>query len=154
MPDDRAAEGFDQLGFRVPTIVAGPYVKQGFVSSTVYNHASVVRHISKMFGLQPLGLRDEMSADLEDCIDQERLAAGDPAAPPELPMIIVDESTIDDACRTTSARYQGYRKSEIEELADTGYFGEYDLRKQLPETLRLVANQLTKHGKGGYRRGR
>ena len=48
--DDLAAQGFDQLGFRVPTVVMGPYVKQG-VSSVVYDHTSVLRHIENMFGL-------------------------------------------------------------------------------------------------------
>ncbi len=34
--DERAAEGFDQLGFRVPTLVVGPYVKPGHVSSPTF----------------------------------------------------------------------------------------------------------------------
>src|SRR6266487_98997 len=34
--DERAANGFDQLGFRVPTMVMGPYVKKGYVSSVVH----------------------------------------------------------------------------------------------------------------------
>jgi phospholipase C len=74
--DDRAAEGFDQLGFRVPALLAGPYVKKGHVSSAVYDHASVLKHIETMFGLEPLTARDAAANDLSDAIDQARLAAG------------------------------------------------------------------------------
>ena len=153
-PDDRAAAGFDQAGFRVPTIIAGPYVKQGHVDSTVYEHSSVVKHVSTMFGLESLGMRDAAAADLSAALDLDRLAAGKPAKPPELPEVVVDESMIDDACYKTSKRYAKYHKNDLELLADTGYFGKLDARKDLPETLRLVADQLDKRGKGGYRRGR
>ena len=152
--DDRAEEGFDQAGFRVPTIVAGPYVKQGYVDSTVYEHSTCVKQISTMFGLESLTARDAAAADLSACIDMERLAAGNPAPPPELPEITVDESTIDETCQKTGRRYAGYQKSDLERLADTGYFGKLDARKELPDTLRYVADQLSKRGKGGYRRGR
>jgi phospholipase C len=153
MPDDRAADGFDQLGFRVPTIVAGPYAKQGYTSSLVYEHASVPKHIETMFGLSPLGMRDAAARDLSDCIDLERLANDDPAPPLDLPPIMVDESMIDAACYKRGPQYAKYAKTEIEQLADTGYFGEYDRRGELGDVLELFARVLEKHGKGGIRRG-
>jgi phospholipase C len=153
-PDDRAADGFDQAGFRVPTIIAGPYAKRGFVDSTVREHSSVVKHISTMFDLPPLTMRDAAAADLMAAIDLDRLAANEPAPPPTLPQVTVDESMLDDACTKTSKRYAGYHKADIELLADTGFFGERDARKDLPETLRLMAEQLEKRGMGGYRRGK
>ena len=43
--DDLAEQGFDQLGFRVPAMVIGPYAKQGFVSSVTYDHTSALKHL-------------------------------------------------------------------------------------------------------------
>lgn len=87
VPDDRAAQDFDQLGFRVPTMVIGPYVKQGHVSSTQYDHTSALRHLENQFGLEELTTRTAAANDLSDCIDQERLAAGDWAPPIDLPRV-------------------------------------------------------------------
>jgi phospholipase C len=154
-PDLHADQGLGQAGFRVPTIIAGPYVKQGFVDSTVREHSSLVRHIRSMFGIDPLTPRDEAAADLSAALDLERLAANDPLPPPDdLPEVVVDESMIDDACYKRSPRYARYAKNDLEHLADTGYFGALDLRAELPDTLRLVAGQLEKYGKGGFRKGR
>ena len=35
-------------------MVIGPYVKQGAVVSTTYDHASALKHLENMFGLDPL----------------------------------------------------------------------------------------------------
>ena len=83
--DERAE--FSQLGFRVPAIVAGPYVKQGHVSSVQYDHTSALRQLQTHFGLEPLNERMNVANDLMDCIDLERLAAGEPADPIELPVV-------------------------------------------------------------------
>ncbi len=147
--DDRAAEGFDQLGFRVPTLLVGPYVKAGHVSSTQYDHASVLKHIETMFGLAPLTARDAAASDLSDAIDAERLAAGDAAAPVELPVVLFDESMLDVAC--TMAR----KKSDIEVLADTGYFpAPSDRRSERRDLALFIGDFLAQHGRGGIRRGR
>ena len=87
VPDDRAAEGFDQLGPRVPAIVAGPYVKQGHVSSVVRDHTSALKMIETLFGTAPLTTRSTMANDLSELLDEERLAAGDPRPPVELPAV-------------------------------------------------------------------
>jgi phospholipase C len=150
--DDRAAEGFAQLGVRVPTIVAGPWVKQGAVSSVTYDHSSVVRHICKMFDLPALGMRDATAADLDDCLDAARIAAADPAPPLALPPVIVDLSMIDDACFKRGPRYASYQPGELERLADTGYFGKLDHRREAPDVLRRIAWELERRGKGGITR--
>ncbi|HTL39157.1 MAG TPA: alkaline phosphatase family protein [Kofleriaceae bacterium] len=79
--------GFDQMGFRVPAMVIGPYAKQNYVSSTVYDHTSALKHLTNVFSLEPLNARVEAANDLMDCIDLDRLAADDPAEPIELPTI-------------------------------------------------------------------
>ncbi len=85
--DERAAEGFDQLGFRVPTIVVGPYVKQGHVSSVVRDHTSALKHLEGLFGLQPLTARVTAAEDLSELIDEDALAAGEARAPIDLPAL-------------------------------------------------------------------
>jgi phospholipase C len=88
--DDLAAQGFDQLGFRVPALVVGPYVKAGHVSSVVYDHTSALKFLENQFGLPPFTARVTAAADLTDCIDAERLASGDWAPPAEIPIVDID----------------------------------------------------------------
>ena len=98
--DDRAAEGFDQLGFRVPTMVAGPYVKQSYVSSVQFDHTSVLAHIATMFDLPPLTARSSAASDLTDCIDLDRLQARTPAPPTPIVAMEIDEDELAAACST------------------------------------------------------
>jgi phospholipase C len=76
---------FTQLGFRVPALVIGPYAKQGYVSSVQYDHTSALKHLQNAFGLDPLTARVDAATDLSDCIDMERLKAGDWAEPIQMP---------------------------------------------------------------------
>jgi phospholipase C len=146
--DDRAAEGFDQLGFRVPTLVIGPYVKAGHVSSVQYDHTSILKHIETLFDLEPLTARDAAANDLSDAIDADRLAALDFAEPITLPTLDIDPATIDPACKTE------LRRSEIEIHADEGKIDKlYDLRPQRYETARFIAEYLERHGVARIKRG-
>ena len=43
------AENWGQAGFRVPTVVASPFVRRGYVDHTVYDHTSVLRFIEWRF---------------------------------------------------------------------------------------------------------
>jgi phospholipase C len=148
--DDYAAEGFDQLGFRVPGMVLGPYAKQGYVSSVTYDHTSVLAHIESMFGLEPLTARDAAANDLSDCIDMQRLADGAPAPPTEIPAVEVDESMLDAACLQ---RISG--QTDLELLADSGFFpAKYDARGDARDLLHGVAEVLDRMNSGRARRGR
>jgi phospholipase C len=77
---------FKQLGFRVPMIVVGPYVKKNYVSHVQYDHTSVLSTLTKRFNLDPLNDRVRTANSLEDCIDYDALerAPADPAAMPRL----------------------------------------------------------------------
>ncbi|HWO19234.1 MAG TPA: alkaline phosphatase family protein [Kofleriaceae bacterium] len=83
-------DGFQQLGFRVPGMVIGPYAKQGHVSSVQYDHTSAIKHLQNAFNLGPLTARTDAANDLSDCIDMDRLARGEPAPPIEIPEIDVN----------------------------------------------------------------
>jgi phospholipase C len=90
----RDTTGFDQGGFRVPTMVIGPYVKPGYVSSVVYDHTSWLKQVENAFGLDPLTARDAGANDLSDCLDADRLAKGKANAPITLPMIDPSDTTM------------------------------------------------------------
>jgi phospholipase C len=60
LPDARAskndADNFAQAGFRVPTVLASPFARPGYVDHTTYDHTSVLRFIEWRFlGAPPRG---------------------------------------------------------------------------------------------------
>ncbi len=124
-------DGFQQMGFRVPTMVIGPYVKKGYVSSVTYDHTSALKHLQNEFGLEPLNVRMDAANDLTDCLDLERMAAGDWEPPAEIPLVDRYEwPTTDARCMGSG----GFREIDpISEWANAnpGKFGrEFDLRGQ------------------------
>ena len=124
-------EGFDQLGFRVPTLAIGPYAKQGHVSSVQYDHTSALKQLSNHFGFDTLTARMDAANDLSDCIDQDRLAAGDWARPAPIPM--VDRyawPTTDARCTTDESFRYGDPISEWADANPGGFKPEFDIRGQ------------------------
>ena len=62
VPDDRASgndeDDFSQAGFRVPTLLASPYARKGFVDHARYDHTSILRFLEWRFlGAPPRGPR-------------------------------------------------------------------------------------------------
>jgi phospholipase C len=113
--DGRTTSGdneFTQLGFRVPALVVGPYVKQGYVSSVHYDHTSALKHLQNVFDLDPLTARVDAANDLSDCIDLERLAAGDWAPPVQMPQFEFEhDSTGEITAVTVGGERWPYTKS-------------------------------------------
>jgi phospholipase C len=70
------------LGIRVPAIVISPYVKEGTVSHTVYEPASVLQLIETRFKLKSLTARDVKANSLLDMFDFTQ----SPAPPLILPL--------------------------------------------------------------------
>jgi phospholipase C len=131
VPDDYAAEGFDQLGFRVPAFLAGPYVRNT-VDDTPYDHTAALTFIQNHFGIdERLTLRNEASEDLSILLDVDRMANHEPEPPIELPAIERSEEEILEECsslgrrsgqpelqRFVRERFPGMdRTSELPELA-------------------------------------
>lgn len=56
-------------GTRIPALIVGPHVRRGFVDHTTYDTASILKFITRRFGLEPLpGVREktgDLSAALE-----------------------------------------------------------------------------------------
>ncbi|WP_118184333.1 alkaline phosphatase family protein [Paraburkholderia phosphatilytica] len=62
---------FDVYGVRVPAIVVSPWVEQGKVDSTTYDHSSVLATLERLFGLPSLTDRDKNANHLLSLITQE-----------------------------------------------------------------------------------
>jgi len=57
------------LGFRVPVIVVGPYVRRGYVSHVTHEASGFLRYTEEVFNLPSLGTRDAVADDFSDCFD-------------------------------------------------------------------------------------
>ena len=69
-PGEYALGNVDGLrGFRVPTLLISPFARRRHVSSTVYDHASILRLIEWRWGLAPLTVRDAEANNLADALD-------------------------------------------------------------------------------------
>jgi phospholipase C len=109
--------GFEQMGFRVPAMVIGPYAKTKYISSTVRDHPSALKHLTNVFDLESLNGRVDAANDLTDCIDMDRLMAGQPADPIEIPTIDLSQYAqymSDPACKGMAFRV----KDPVTEWAD------------------------------------
>ncbi len=62
---------FDRYGFRVPAGLVSPYARPDHVSSTVYDHTSVLRLVETKWNLPALTRRDAAANDLLDMVDFE-----------------------------------------------------------------------------------
>ena len=92
--DDREGEGYEQLGFRVPTLIAGPWVKPGHVSKVTYDHTSFLAFVERLWDLPPLTARDAAADPMLDVFDHEALANQLPHPPIKLPTIEADEAEL------------------------------------------------------------
>lgn len=96
--DDYASEGFDQLGFRVPVLVVGPWVKQGVVSTT-FDHTSVLAFLADHLGFDRWTTRMQAANSIAECLDTERMASGVPLEPVTLePFEVPELEELDTTC--------------------------------------------------------
>jgi phospholipase C len=142
--------GFQQLGFRVPALVIGPYAKQRYVSSVQYDHTSALKHLQNTFGLERLTARMDAANDLSDCIDMDRLAAKDPAPPIELPVLNALEWPVEhDSCKGDGG-FRTTADDPISAWADArpGLFhAAYDQRAETDAYLRSIREYLRSQGR-------
>ena len=143
--DDRAAMGFDRLGFRVPTQVIGPYAKRAYVSSVVYDHTSVLKHLEVKHALAPLTMRSTAANDILDTIDLDRLAAGTGDAPITLPVVEIDQEEIEAACAGVARTHHPVLEWADQNPAKVARF---DRRAQAPEVLENLMYILEKNNLG------
>jgi phospholipase C len=79
---------FDRLGFRVPAVVASPWIKAGRVDSTRYQHTSILATLRDMFGpWKPLTKRDAGANSLQHLFTELNAPRTDtPAKLPRVPL--------------------------------------------------------------------
>jgi phospholipase C len=58
-----------ELGFRVPLIVIGPYVRPSYVSHKQHEFGSMLKFSEEVFNLPSLGTTDVRADDLKDCFN-------------------------------------------------------------------------------------
>jgi phospholipase C len=149
--DDLAAQDFDQLGFRVPALVIGPYAKRGYVSSVVYDHTSALKHLESKFGLPPFTARVTAANDFLDCIDEDRLARGDWAPPAEIPLVDIAAFPHIGQCVGALDRVAPPPGSHpILDWADANpdRVRAFDARGELPETRRSIRERVLRRPRG------
>ncbi len=141
---DFGITGFDQRGFRVPTLVMGPYAKQGYVSNVEYDHTSALKHLQNHFGLETLNARMDAANDLMDCIDLARLEAVDPAPPITLPDINADDYPFEtEACDSGFSFKPAHDPiTEYVEANPHTIRGYADARDRVPAYLKGIRNYL------------
>jgi len=66
---DKYAFSFNQLGFRVPCVVASPFAPAQVWKQGPYEHTSVLKMIEWRWGLQPLTARDANARNLAEVLD-------------------------------------------------------------------------------------
>ena len=99
-PGEKTYDGFARYGFRVPSIVIGPYAKRNHVSHVVYDHTSILAFLEHNWNLPAKTKRDANANNLLDFIDLPALKAGKPTFP-ELPSLV---PAGDDAARLACAK--------------------------------------------------
>lgn len=86
-PDDKATFAvpkfaFDRLGFRVPAVIASPWIPKGLIERRRLQHTSVIKTVSRIFDLNgPLNQRDKSAVSFDDLF--ARLET--PRKPSEMP---------------------------------------------------------------------
>jgi len=79
---DSGGGRYDHYGFRVPAVVVSPHARKNFVSSTEYDHSSVLKLVERKWNLPPLTARDAAAQHPLDMLDFSQAAFMEP---PELP---------------------------------------------------------------------
>src|SRR5947209_8088452 len=97
-PGESLYDGFARYGFRVPSVIVGPYAKPGHVSHTVYDHTSILAFLERKWNLPALTFRDANANDLTDFLDLSALAAGTPTFPELPPLAASGENARTLAC--------------------------------------------------------
>ena len=95
--DDHADEGFDQVGFRVPALLVGPWVRQGPVEAR-FDHASWLKYVCELHGIAPWTARIVAANSVALGLDAARMARGEPLPAPVLPPFDLDDASIPPQC--------------------------------------------------------
>lgn len=139
--DDYADQGFDQLGFRVPAFLAGPYVRNT-VSDTLFDHTAPMRLVQDLHGLPRLNARNRASQDLASLLDADALANQRPRPPIQLPTLERTEEEVEAECQGLGGRTG---QPELRDLVRWWSPGQ-DRTADLPGTARRLWRRYADQG--------
>jgi phospholipase C len=129
--ESRAAEGFDQLGFRIPGMVISPLAARGAAFHDVVDHASVPSLISNVFGLPHVNERSRLAGDLGGALTLDlRFDDARPAAP-RMPRVDLSMEAFERGLGLP------YGQPELEQLAQA-----HGIRRDLVEERRMAERAL------------
>jgi phospholipase C len=83
---------FEQLGFRVPSLAVGPFVRRGCIDGTQLEHVSVIATAMRRFGLPALNDRVTVTSDVSSAINPAYF--DDPRPPAPIPQLSVSVSEV------------------------------------------------------------
>jgi len=63
---------FDRLGVRVPTVLISPYIEEGTVVNTLFDHTSIIKTVTERWGLESLNERDRAATDLSQVLTRSK----------------------------------------------------------------------------------
>jgi phospholipase C len=86
-PGEKQYDGFARYGFRVPSVIIGPFAKRDHVSHVVYDHTSILAFLEHKWNLPAMTRRDANANNLLDFLDLKALKARRPTFP-ELPKLV------------------------------------------------------------------
>jgi phospholipase C len=135
-------EEFRQLGFRVPSVVIGPQVKQGFRCTTVLDHTSVVATITRRFGFEPLTRRVAEASDLSVVLDPALAMA--PRPPIDLPTVELPQQLLIPPVGSVRGQLELAAFLEREYALDWRVESERGLRVVREQALRLGSARITR----------
>jgi len=81
--EDEGPDRYDRLGFRVPAVIVSPYARPDFVTSTVFDHTSILKLVEQKWNLPALTRRDAAAEAPLDAVDLDSQPAF--LKPPGLP---------------------------------------------------------------------
>jgi phospholipase C len=81
-PGQSTYDGFARYGFRVPSVVVGPYAKRDYVSHVVHDHTSILAFLERKWTLPAMTYRDANANDLDGGRARPRRAVSRDAARP------------------------------------------------------------------------
>jgi phospholipase C len=81
--EDEGPDRYDRLGFRVPAVIVSPYARPDFVTSTVFDHTSILKLVQQKWNLPALTRRDAAAEAPLDAVDLDSPPAF--LKPPDLP---------------------------------------------------------------------
>ena len=113
--DPYAAQGFDQMGFRVPVQAISPFARGGRVDHGVYDHTSILKFIEGNYGLPALTSRDAIANDIGAAFDFTK----DPNA--EIDLAKFDYQAPIEARKACELRDHAAPQADIFTLVDNGW---------------------------------